>query len=166
MHEISMHTDHNIDDFRTPFTSDFKTDVKFDKATAAQIDALTTCLTSIHTSLDCMLSIEPEVVVNLPTHLYARSAYAFIALLKMFSAVSSDSGLERVFSPADLKVEEYFEKMINHLRVSGMQPGGRTASRFCMVMNLLRNWFLNRKTEKSGATEEVCLPRSYFFDDY
>lgn len=165
MHEIAMHTDHNIDDFRTPFNSDFKTDVKFDRATAAQIDALTTCLTSIHTSLDCMLSIEPEVVVNLPTHMYARSAYAFIALLKMFSAVSSDNGLERVFSLADLKVEEYFEKVINHLKVSGMRPGGRTASRFCMVMNLLRNWFLNRKTEKSGATEEVCLLRSCFIDN-
>ncbi|KAE8557564.1 hypothetical protein EYB25_002271 [Talaromyces marneffei] len=154
MHEISMHTDHNIDDFRTPFTSEFKTDVKFDKATAAQIDALTTCLTSIHTSLDCMLSIEPEVVVDLPTHLYARSAYAFIALLKMFSAVSSENGLERVFAPADLKVEEYFEKVINHLKASSIRPGGRTASRFCMVMNLLRNWFLNRKTEKSGDKAE------------
>ena len=159
-----MHTDHNIDDFRTPFNSDFKADVKFDRATAAQIDALTTCLTSIHTSLDCILSIEPEVVVTLPTHLYARLAYAFIALLKMFSAISSDNGLERVFSLADLKVEEYFEKTINHLKVSSMRPGGRTASRFCMVMNLLRNWFLNRKTEKSGATEEVWLLRSCFID--
>lgn len=163
MHEISMHTDHNIDDFRTPFTSDFQSDVKFDKATAAQIDALTGCLTSIHTSLDCMLSIEPEVMVNLPTHLYARSAYAFIALLKMFSAVSSDNGLERVFSLADLKVEEYFEKMIHHLKVSSAKPGGRTASRFCMVMNLLRNWFFNRKTEKSGASaEEVCFTAKLF----
>uniref|UniRef100_A0A093VK98 Transcriptional regulatory protein SEF1 n=1 Tax=Talaromyces marneffei PM1 TaxID=1077442 RepID=A0A093VK98_TALMA len=103
---------------------------------------------------ECILSIEPEVVVDLPTHLYARSAYAFIALLKMFSAVSSENGLERVFAPADLKVEEYFEKVINHLKASSIRPGGRTASRFCMVMNLLRNWFLNRKTEKSGDKAE------------
>ena len=67
-----MHTEHNIDDFRTPFNSDFKTDVKFDRATAAQIDALTTCLTSIHTCLDCILSMESEVVVNLPTHRYGH----------------------------------------------------------------------------------------------
>lgn len=166
MHEIAMHTDHNIDDFRTPFNPDFKTYVKLDRATAAQIDALTTCLTSIHASLDCMLSIEPEAVVNLPTHLYARSAYAFIALLKLFSALSSNNGLERVFSLPDLKVEEYFEKMINHLKISGMRPGGRTASRFCMVMNLLRNWFLNRKTEKTEpSAEEVCLLPKCFIDN-
>ncbi|EED19070.1 C6 transcription factor (War1), putative [Talaromyces stipitatus ATCC 10500] len=154
MHEISMHTEHNIEDLSNPFTSAFKTDVKFDKATAAQIDALTACLTSIHTSLDCMLSIEPEVLVTLPTHMYARSAYAFIALLKMFSGVSSNHGLGHVFSPADLKVEEYFDKMIDHLKISSMRPGGRTASRFCMVLNLLKNWFLNRKGEASGSKNE------------
>lgn len=152
MHEIAMHNDHNIDDFRTPFTSDFKTDVKFEKATAAQIDALTTCLTSIHRSIDCLTAIEPELLVTIPTHLYARTAYAFIALLKLFSAVCSDNGLGRVFSPADLKVEEYFDKMINQFKVTSHIPGGRTASRFCMVLNLLRNWFANRQTEQSGGS--------------
>lgn len=146
-------------DSKSSLAPDFnKNEATSDKATTAQIDALTTCLTSIHRALDCVLSVEPEVLVNMPTYTFARSAYAFIALLKMFSAVSSDQGLERVFSLADFKLEDYFEKLINHLKVSSNKLGGRTASRFCMVLTLLRNWFHNRKIEKVGEkAEEVCI---------
>lgn len=156
MHEISMHSDHNIDDFRPPFSGGIKWDLKLEKATAAQVDALTACLTSIHNSMECMLSMKPADMICLPTVFYARTAYAFIALLKMFSAITSDNGLSRVFSPADLKVEEYFEKMIDHLKLCSARKGGRTAGKFSMVLNLLRNWFNNRKTEESVKVGEVC----------
>jgi hypothetical protein len=155
MHEIAMHNDHNIDDFSPPFNTGLQSDFKISKATTAQIDALTACLTSIHTAMDCILAIEPDNLICLPTVFYARTAYAFIALLKMFSAISSDKGLARVFSFADLKLEEYFESMIDHLRTTSRRSGGRTASRFSMVLNLLRNWFNNRKTEQSAGKPEV-----------
>ncbi|OKL62911.1 hypothetical protein UA08_01199 [Talaromyces atroroseus] len=151
MHEIAMHNDHNIDDFTPPFSTGIQSDFNIEKAATAQIDALTACLTSIHTALDCILHIEPADLICLPTVFYARTAYAFIALLKMFSAISSDKGLARVFSLSDLKLEEYFDNMISHLKLTSTKPGGRTASRFSMVLNLLRNWFNNRKTEQSAG---------------
>ncbi|KAL1982932.1 hypothetical protein VTN96DRAFT_619 [Rasamsonia emersonii] len=146
MHEISMHTDHNIDDFRPPFWGSFREQPQMDRASAAHVDALTSCLTSIHATLEVMMSLDHVTIVCLPTIYFARTSYAFVALLKLFAAVTqNNSPLGQVFSPADLRVEELLDKMIAHLKISGSRPGGRTPGKFCMILNLLKNWFLNRK---------------------
>ncbi|CRG83512.1 Pentafunctional AROM polypeptide [Talaromyces islandicus] len=148
MHEISMHTEHNFDDFKPPYRG-FSDDTKITNVTAAQVDALTVCLTSIHNSMDIITSFDHDTIVCLPTVYFARTAYGFVALLKMLSAISQDNGLGQVFSLDDLKAEQYLDKVITHLKISGGKPGGRTAGKFCMILNLLKNWFVNRKSEKS-----------------
>lgn len=141
-----MHTDHNIDDFRPPFWGTFREQPQMDRATAAHVDALTSCLTSIHETLEVMLSLDHDTIACLPTIYFARTSYAFVALLKLFAAVTqNNSPLGQVFSPADLRVEELLDKMIAHLKISGSRPGGRTPGKFCMILNMLKNWFLNRK---------------------
>ncbi|KAL1964548.1 hypothetical protein VTN77DRAFT_6845 [Rasamsonia byssochlamydoides] len=158
MHEISMHTDHNIDDFRPPFWGSFRDEPQVDRASAAHVDALTSCLTSIHATLEVMMSLDHDTIVCLPTMYFARTSYALVALLKLFAAVTqSNSSLGQVFSPADLKVEEHLDKMIAHLKVSGTRPGGRTAGKFCMILNLLKNWFLTRK-ENDDPSQLARMP--------
>ncbi|KAH8690037.1 hypothetical protein BGW36DRAFT_401484 [Talaromyces proteolyticus] len=151
MHEISMHVDHNIDDFKPPFIGGLKGEGKIANVTAAQIDALTACLTSIHRSMDTIASFDYDTIVCLPTVYFARTAYGFVALLKMYSAISQDNGLGLVFSSQDLKAEQYLDKVIAHLKISGSKPGGRTAGKFCMILNLLKNWFVNRKLEQAKS---------------
>jgi hypothetical protein len=141
-----MHADHNVDDFRAPYWGAFREEPQVDRATAAHVDGLTTCLTSIHAALDIMMSLDHDTIVCLPTIYFARTAYAFVALLKLFAAVTqSNSSLGRVFSPADLKVEECLNEIVDHLKISGTKPGGRTAGRFCMILNMLKTWFVSRK---------------------
>jgi hypothetical protein len=150
MHEIAMHIDHNIDDFRPPFLGSFQDDDKaIERPTAAQIDALTACLTSIHGTLDIMSQLNHDVVVCLPTIFFARTAYAFVALLKLYSAISRSDSLGQVFAPADLRVAQYLEKVITHLKVSGTMPAGRTSGKFCTILHLLNNWFINRREQEN-----------------
>lgn len=157
-----MHTEHNFDDFKPPYAA-FSDDNKITNVTAAQVDALTVCLQSIHKSMDIITSFDHDEVVCLPTVYFARTAYGFVALLKMFSAVSQTNGLGQVFSSDDLRAEHYLEKVITHLKISGHRPGGRTAGKFCMILNLLKNWFVNRKLEKEKSkskTSESDKPES------
>ncbi|KAJ9246681.1 transcriptional regulator family: Fungal Specific TF [Paecilomyces variotii] len=151
MHEIAMHVDHNIDDFRPPFVSSAREGALTEHTTPAHVDALTSCLTSIHESLDIMCSLDQKTILALPTIFFARTSYVAVALIKLFSATSAqDSRLGQVFDPADLKVEYYLDKVTQHFKVAGNNDGGRTVAKFAVVLSMLKNWFLKRKDHDSS----------------
>jgi hypothetical protein len=98
--------------------------------------------------------------VCLPTIFFARTAYSFVVLLKLFSAVSQSSSLGQVFAPADLQVEQFLDKVISHLKISGATPGGRTPGKFSMILKLLKNWFINRaENEDPGQLAKVPVDK-------
>lgn len=146
MHEVAMHVDHNIDDFGPPFVSASREGAQTEHTSPAHVDALTSCLTSIHTSLDIVCSLDNATILCMPTIFFARTSYVAVALIKLFSATSApDSRLGQVFDPADLKVEYYLDKVTKRFKDSGIVDGGRTAAKFALVLTMLKNWFLKRK---------------------
>lgn len=158
MHEIALHVDHNIDDFKPPFLPESRDKNQTDLNTAAHIDALTSCLTSAHEALNIISSLDYKTILCLPTVHFGRTSYASIALIKLFSAVSApDSRLGQVFDPADIKVEYYLDKVIGHFKVAGESNGGRTAAKFSLVLTMLKHWFLKRKDhEEPDSKEGMC----------
>lgn len=153
MHEVAMHVDHNIDDFKPPFLPQPQDESHADMATPVHVDALTTCLSSIHDVFNLFLSFDHSLVNCLPTITMVRTSYASVALIKLLSAASAPgSRLGQVFNPSDLKVEYYLERVINHLKAAGDRNGGRTPAKFSLVLGMLRNWFLKRKDGKAPTT--------------
>lgn len=154
MHEIAMHIDHNIDDFRPPFVpQQSKEESQADLATPVHVDALTTCLASIHDVFNHFLSFDLSVVICLPTIYMSRTSYASVALVKLLSAASAPgSRLGKVFDPSDLQVEYYFDRIIDHLKAAGDKNGGRTPAKFSVVLGMLKKWFLKRKDGKAPTT--------------
>ncbi|KAL1855054.1 hypothetical protein Plec18170_004468 [Paecilomyces lecythidis] len=151
IHEIGMHVDHNIDDFRPPFVSSAQEGAQTEHTSPAHVDALTTCLTSIHESLDVMCSLDQKTILGLPTIFFARTSYVAVALIKLFSATSAqDSRLGQVFDPADLKVEYYLDKVTRHFKEASNNEGGRTVAKFAVVLTMLKNWFMKRKDHDSS----------------
>ncbi|RJE25366.1 Transcription factor, partial [Aspergillus sclerotialis] len=121
---------------------------------AAHINALTSCLTSIQTALEAICSLDVKTIICLPTVALARTSYAAIALIKLYSLASApDSKVGQVIDPASLKVEYYLEKVINHYKVAGEQDGGHAPSKFSVVLSLLLSWFLKRKDQNPGLRE-------------
>lgn len=150
--------------------------------TAAHINALTSCLTSIHLALDTICSVEIRSMICLPTAALARTSYAVVALIKLYSLASTpDTKVGQVIDPASLKVEYYLDKVTSHYKIASEQDGGRALAKFSSVMNLLRSWFIKQKDrdpalreafgafsrpivcadENDGREEPVCLVDSF-----
>lgn len=156
MHEIGMHIDHNIDDFKPPFLTDLPDEAQVDLGSAAHVDALTACLTSIHEAFNIFVSLDFSVVQCLPTIHLARTSYASVALIKLSSAATSPaSRLGHVFKPTDFMVEYHLNRVIHHLKVAGESDGGRTSAKFSLVLGMLKTWFLKRKDAPQPDDEEI-----------
>lgn len=124
--------------------------------TASHINALTSCLTSIQQALDAICSVDIRTVVCLPTVALARTSYAAIALIKLYSLTSApDSKIGQVIDPASLKVEYYLDKVINHYSVAGKLNGGRAPAKFSIVLGLLRSWFAKQKDQSPVLREAL-----------
>ena len=157
MHEIGMHIDHNIDDFKPPFLTDLPDEAQVDLGTAAHVDALTACLTSIHEAFNIFVSLDCSVVQCLPTIHLARTSYASVALIKLSSAATSPaSRLGHVFRPADFMVEYHLNRVIHHMKVAGESDGGRTSAKFSLVLGMLKTWFLKRKGGPPQVDEGIA----------
>ncbi|KAJ5389077.1 uncharacterized protein N7496_000145 [Penicillium cataractarum] len=122
---------------------------------APLIDAISTCIHSIHQSLDIICSIEPDRLICLPTVALARTSYPVVSLIKIYSLlVASNTHIGQVIDMNSLKIEYYLEKVITHYRTAAARDGGRAASKFGNIIMMLRNWFL-KKRENGPALREI-----------
>src|SRR4029077_20909212 len=100
-------------DFKSPFLG-FQEEPLVGPATAAHIDALTSCLTSVPSVLDIVMHLDPKGILCLPTVSFSRTSYATIALIKLHCTVSIPSNrLGEVFELADLDVEARLDSVID-----------------------------------------------------
>jgi hypothetical protein len=156
MHEIAMHYNHNIDDFKPPYNiTPLDGPSEPDFVTPAHIEALTICLSSIHNAFDAFLSMDVKVLRALPTLFFVRNSYAAVALIKMYSAVSAKgSKFGKTFKTSDLKVEQYLDRLINRLTKTAESGASRVAHKFSFIFNMLKNWHLKR-VETGGNGKKV-----------
>lgn len=155
MHEIAMHHNHNIDDFKPPYNiTPLDGPSEPAHVTPAHIDSLTICLSSIHSAFDAFLSMDVKVLRALPTLFFVRNSYAAVALIKMYSAVSAKgSKFGSIFSTADLKVEQYLDRLINRLTKTAEGGASRVAHKFSFIFGMLKNWHLKR-VETGGNSKK------------
>lgn len=154
MHEIAMHHDHNIDDFRPPYnTTPIDGPPDPDLVTPAHIESLTACLHSAHNAFEAFLSMEIKVLRSLPTHFFVRNSYAAVSLIKMYSAVAAKgSKFGSIFQSDELKVDAYLDRLIQTLQKVAEDDMCKVASKFTVIFSTLRNWHLRRnETTTNGS---------------
>lgn len=156
MHEIGIHIDHNIDDFKPPFLTDMGSDEPLANiATAAHVDALTACLTSIHKTFDIFCSMDWKMFHSIPTIHFVRTSYACVALSKLASVTTrKGTRLANIFNPEDLMVEQSLDKLIQHLNLAGENDASRVSSKFTIVIGMVKAWYVRRG-------RAIKLPRFY-----
>ncbi|KAL2824815.1 hypothetical protein BDW59DRAFT_147147 [Aspergillus cavernicola] len=124
--------------------------------TASRINALSSSLASIHQAIDTVCSIPATELVNIPTVALARTAFAIVALIKLYSIVTApESYIGQVIEPSHLKVESYLDKVIAHYTAAGDLPGGVTPGKFSTVLSMLREWFRTRKDQHGVLNESL-----------
>jgi len=150
MHEVALHVDHNIDEFRPPFTEDHVVrsggDVP-DALTSAHINALSTCLASIDGIFNMFLTFDVETIRCLPLAHFVRVAYAVVILIKMyFVAATPNSELGKVINKDNMKVEQYVDGLVGLFKASAAEEKSRPSAKFLVVLFMLKTWF-NRQRE-------------------
>lgn len=156
MHEIVMHHDHNIDDFKPPYISQTKPTHDGDSSpdpdalTPIHVDSLMICLDSIHRAFDAFLDMGVEGIRLNPTLVFVRNCYAAVVLIKLHSAISGTGGgrFGAVFKKEELKVEYYLERLLGILKKAAEGDKCRVAGKFAFILTMLKNWHLRRKEGK------------------
>ena len=154
LHEIALHFNHNVEDFRMPFTEESLKSVNntSDTLTQNQMAALEACLKAAHGILDTMLGFDIQVVKTLPMLIYfVRCVYAIVILIKMHVAVCTpDSELGKMMKPDDLRVEYYVDSLIALFSYVAKEEEFRPHPKILRILNVLRDWFGKHKENVSA----------------
>jgi hypothetical protein len=154
MHEVAMHVDHNVEEFKPPFTEEGLrgSGVSRDDSTpltAAHIDALSACLTSIDGAFEAFFALDIDTIRTLPILYFVRVAYTVVVLIKMyFAAAKPNSELGKVINKDHMKVESHLDNLLDKFRATAADDKSRPASKFLMVLVMLKTWFHRSKTSK------------------
>ncbi|KIW22930.1 uncharacterized protein PV07_11175 [Cladophialophora immunda] len=148
IHEIAVHYDHNVDDFR-PGVPPLEQRRAPDFVTSAHIEALSTLLESSHRVLDTYLSLEVKCARNLSNLYIVWNAYAVVVLIKLHWIFNSpESKLGSVFVP-DLKTGYYLDAVLNRLGEVSAGGGNPCAEAFGFVFMKLKIWHIHRSGQLS-----------------
>lgn len=150
LHEIALHFNHNIEDFRLPFTEESLKSVNntSDTFTQNQMAALEACLKAAHGILDTILSYDVQTIKSLPMLLFfVRCVYAIVILIKMHVAVCTpNSELGKMMKPHDLRVDYYVDRLIALFRsVAKESEDFRPRPKILRILSILKEWFSNHK---------------------
>ena len=162
MHEIAMHHNHNIDDFKPPFNATpIEGPPNPEFVTQAHIDSLTTCMKSVHEVFEAFLSMDVQQLRALPTLFFVRNSYAAVALIKLYTAVSAkDSKFGAMISIDDLKVDYYLDRMIDRLARTAEGAMCKVAQKFSMIFHMLKGWHTRRADPNGNGSNPVSRQRT------
>lgn len=168
MHEIAIHQDHNIDDFK-PGPSDMTKATYGARSTTkhyahlssntlfvtpTHIDALAQCVDSSHSTLDAWLALPVQTARTVPNLGIVWNTYAIVALIKLHGVLHCpDSKFGEVFSP-DLKVDYYLLAVIERLQEVSADGRCPPAEAFVYVVRKLRSWFEHRRSGLAEPSDE------------
>nr|POE63028.1 hypothetical protein CFP56_03931 [Quercus suber] len=162
LHEIALHFNHNIEDFRLPFTEESLKSVSntTDTLTPNQMSALEACVKAAHGILDTMLAYDTETLISLPMLLFfVRCVYALVILVKMHVAVCTpNSEVGKIIKVEDLRVEYYVDGLI--LLFEEVTKDGnefRPHPKILIILSILRGWFGKHK-ENVAASQRLKAP--------
>ncbi|KAA8576294.1 hypothetical protein MFRU_009g01910 [Monilinia fructicola] len=153
MHEVAMHVDHNVEEFKPPFTEEtlHGASETTDVLTSAHVAALSCCLTSIDGIFGTFLQFDVEVIRCLPIAHFVRVAYAVVVLIKLYFAAANPNGeLGKVFIKENMKVEHYLDNLVEIFRASAADEKSRPAAKFLMVLVMLKTWFHRQREGKAA----------------
>jgi hypothetical protein len=144
IHEIAIHTEHNVDDFRPGVMAmeDIRKGPEF--LTASHVEALTLVLQSSQHVLDSYLAFDLNVARNLPNLCIVWDTYAMVVLIKLYWMVQSPGSHHGPLFRQDLKVDYYLDAMTHRLSEVAAQRKSPCAEAFGFIFQKLRMWHMHR----------------------
>jgi hypothetical protein len=164
LHEIALHPDHDVDDFRPPFSIISKP-ISQTLITPAYINAILTCVNSSESLLEIFIAMDPEIVRSMATMTYARVIYCIVILMKLsISSNVPSSELSKILDPQDLKVDYYLTNSIAQFGAVASLDNDRKhilAGQFSNILTKLKMWYehLNRRQAPQNSQNGAIDPK-------
>lgn len=156
MHEIALQTENGNDDFNAPYTAESTKEALIGDAalTPAHIRALTACLVAIDGIFDAFLGMDVQSLRCIPVFNFVRVAYATVVMIKMYLFASSpNSELGKVINKEHMKVEQHLNALLDKFRAAAAGGRSRPASKFMIVLAMIRSWFLKQQAHNPFAVQ-------------
>ena len=164
-HELALHVNHNIDEFKAPFSAkSLKTYNFFDAQgpTEFHLSVLRNIVIAAHGLLDTFLGLSLSDMLALPPHVYGgRVIYAVIVLIKVHTAITvAGTGTEISLRSERLRLEAYLENLAVMSRLLLAKDERNALSRAFLIIPQLKDWFYHRFGRPSDAEEDkpIDLP--------
>lgn len=143
IHEIALHVEHNVDDFR-PGVYPLSSSRPLDFVTSGHIEALTIILNACHKLLDIYISFDIDYARPLPNIVIVWTTYAIVILVKLHWIVHDPVSKFGSLFVADLKTEYYLDAMLKKLVDIADGGHGPCAEAFGFVYQKLKMWHMHR----------------------
>ena len=144
IHEIAIHHEHNVDEFRMD-NPKLNSQPSGGFVTTAHIDALTVCLDSSQRALNAYLKLDLETCRSVENLYIVWNTYALVALIKLHGVLhASDSMFGSIFTP-DLRVDYYLDAISTKLREVSANQRWPPAEAFIFVTKKLRSWHTHKR---------------------
>lgn len=156
MHEIAMHMNHNIEDFRAPFTEESirAPSGQSNVLSLAHSSAYSECLSSLRGVLDTFFHLDYPTIRALPIFYFIRVAYAVVVLTKLYFAITTPgSEVGKIISTDDLQIEYHLETLLNIFNTINAEDSFRPAKRFLLILRKLTDWFQRNRSTKSAPRD-------------
>lgn len=162
-HEIALHTGHNVDDFRAPFSEDAL------KASTGQglvlspahSKALLDCLRSVHSIFEIFFSFEVATVRSLPIFFFVRIGYALVVLVRLhFAVMAPDSEISKLISQDDVGLERNLGRLLKVFETVHSQESFRPATKFLVMVRRLNTTLQESKKKPSANGKKATANTS------
>lgn len=160
MHEIALHINHNVDDFRAPFTEESlrASSGQSVVASPAHTKAIAQCLSSVHAIFDAFFAFDPTMIRALPIFYFVRIAYAVVVLIKLHFAITAPgSEVSKIITEEQLRVEKYLDTLLRLFQALDDDDAFRPANKFLFILGKMHAWF-----QKNKECKDLPRDRSRF----
>ncbi|KAJ5290952.1 hypothetical protein N7478_000203 [Penicillium angulare] len=169
-YEIVLHVNHNIDEFKAPFSANsLKSLSFFDKQNPhnTYLLVIRKIMQDAQRLLDTFMHLSTSEILALPPHIYAgRVIYAVILLMKLHKAASTYvNGLNEEFSVETLRLEDYIERLTLVSKPLGAEDPYNSLSRAFLIMPQLKEWLQDHMSQSKIEKDEHNLQKETLSED-
>jgi hypothetical protein len=155
MHELALHVNNNIDEFKAPFSAkSLKTCSFGDMQGSSNLSMIRAIILASQGLLDIFLGFSISEMLALPPYIYGgRVIYAVILLMKIHKAVMTfEKGVGDFIHADKLRLEAYLEKLVITSKCLINVDGGSALSRAFLIMPQLAERFKGPSKPDEGQT--------------
>ncbi len=150
LHEIGLHDDHPPGKFMPPWTLPKIISIDINPQSApGNVNCIAVSISSAHSLLDTLLGMSIETIRAIPLVNFVRSAYCMITLISIYiSAKSPRSKIGAVISPESVRLDYYFNAIVEKLVQAVGPKEFRAPATFLGMIMRWQNWFEGQQNDQ------------------